>query len=230
MNSIDDQSIDLIITDPPYGVGFSKGFDDSLSHVTSHIAAWFQAMSRILKDGSHIYIFIPTVEVGLWVTEANKYFTLKNILSARTYTSGTYLKDNYYFNNQLVLFLHKGKGKKFKEYDIIPTSEAWFKDKRNKNPKPYTYAYPAFLPDKLYANTRGSKKKRHPAEKNPELIKFFIGVSSNPGDVVLDPFMGGGSTGIACAALNREFIGIELNPKYYNMATQRIKEVQNETN
>ena len=183
-------------------------------------------MHRVLKDGSHAYIYVPTIGIELFISTVVKYFNLKNIISARTYTSTTYLKSNFQYNNQLILFLHKGKGRNFNNYDFIKTSQSWLKDKRNKNPKPYTYSYPAFLPDLAFANTKGNgRTDRHPAEKNSELIKFFVGISSNEGDTVLDMFMGGGSTGIASAALNRDFIGIELNKKYYDIAIKRINEV-----
>jgi len=218
-----DESIDLIITDPPYGVGFSRGFDDSKEHVSRNIYNWLSSMWRVLKEGSHIYIFVPMLEIGMWVEASSNYFELKNILSGRAYTSQTYLKNNFQFNNQLILFLHKGKGKPFNNYDLFETSEAWFNDKRNKNPKKYTYSYPAYLPNKLFINTKSNGlEPRHPAEKNPELLKLFVAISSSEGDVVLDPFMGGCSTGIACKELNRSFIGFELNKDYFELAVSRV--------
>lgn len=227
IQSIKDNSIDLIITDPPYGVGFSKGFDDSTEYVEANIDNWFKQMYRVLKEGSHGYIYVPTIGIELFISTAVKYFTLKNIISGRTYTTNAHLKNNFQYNNQLILFLHKGKGRNFNNYDFIKTSQSWFEDKRNKNPKPYTYSYPAFLPDLAFANTKGNgRTDRHPAEKNIELIKFFIGISSDEGDIVLDMFMGGGSVGVASAALNRDFIGIELNKEYYDIAVRRINEVK----
>lgn len=227
IQSIKDNSIDLIVTDPPYGVGFNKGFDDSIGYVETNIDNWFKQMHRVLKEGSHVYVYVPTIGIELFMSIAIKYFTLKNIVSGRTYTSNGHLKNNFQYNNQLILFLHKGKGRNFNDYDFIKTSQSWFKDKRNKNPKPYTYSYPAFLPDLAFANTKGNgRTDRHPAEKSVELIKFFIGISSDEGDVVLDMFMGGGGVGIASASLNRNFIGIELNKEYYDIAVKRINEVK----
>ena len=226
MEKIASNSIDLIITDPPYGVGFSKGFDDSLEYVSSNIDKWFDEMYRVLKNGSHAYIFVPTKGIELFINSITRKFELKNIVSGRTYTTGTYLKNNFYYNNQLILFLHKGKGKSFNEYNFIKTSESWYKDKRNKNPKRYTYSYPAFLPDLAFANTKGNgRDNRHPAEKNPELIKFFVGISSKEGDIVLDPFMGGGSVGLASMALKRDFIGVEIGQEYFDIAESRLNEV-----
>ena len=63
----------------------------------------------------------------------------------------------------------------------------------------------------------------HNTEKPVELMKVLIENSSNEGDVVLDPFMGIGSTGVACKNTNRNFIGIELDESYFNIAKQRIE-------
>ena len=67
--------------------------------------------------------------------------------------------------------------------------------------------------------------KTHPTEKPVELMKILIENSSNKDDIVLDCFMGAGSTGIACIETNRNFLGIEIDKKYYDIAMERIKEV-----
>lgn len=66
------------------------------------------------------------------------------------------------------------------------------------------------------------KDKKHPSEKPIDLMKILINNSSNEGDIVLDPFMGSGTTGIACKQLNRNFIGIEIDDGYFNIAKERI--------
>ena len=66
--------------------------------------------------------------------------------------------------------------------------------------------------------------KQHPTEKPIELMKLYIENSSNQNDTVLDPFMGSGSTGVACKNINRNFIGIELDENYFNIAKKRIEE------
>ncbi|MDC1601962.1 site-specific DNA-methyltransferase, partial [Phocaeicola vulgatus] len=68
------------------------------------------------------------------------------------------------------------------------------------------------------------KLGKHPTQKPKLLLQHFIEILSNEKDVVLDPFMGSGSTGVVCELLNRNFIGFELDEKYYNIATQRILE------
>lgn len=63
----------------------------------------------------------------------------------------------------------------------------------------------------------------HPTQKPIDLLKYLIQTYTNPGDLVLDNCMGSGSTGVACVQLEREFIGIEINPEYFAIAEQRIK-------
>jgi site-specific DNA-methyltransferase (adenine-specific) len=72
-------------------------------------------------------------------------------------------------------------------------------------------------------NVRG---KLHPTQKPVELMKILIENSSNEGDVVLDPFMGSGSTGVACLNTNRNFIGIELDKNYFEIAKERLNDVE----
>ena len=72
------------------------------------------------------------------------------------------------------------------------------------------------------------KNKIHEAEKPVELLKELIELSSNKNDVVLDCFMGSGTTGVACKELNRNFIGIELDETYFNIAKTRIEETTSE--
>ena len=67
--------------------------------------------------------------------------------------------------------------------------------------------------------------KVHPTEKPEQLMKFYVENSSNDGDVVLDMFMGSGSTGVACLNTNRKFIGVEMNEGYFNIASERMEKV-----
>lgn len=70
------------------------------------------------------------------------------------------------------------------------------------------------------------KNKLHPTQKPIDLMKVLIENSSNEGDIVMDCFMGSGSTGVACLETNRGFIGIEIDKKYYDIAIERIKEIE----
>lgn len=67
----------------------------------------------------------------------------------------------------------------------------------------------------------------HPTEKPVSLMMEIIELFTNPGDTICDPFMGSGTTGVACVKLGRKFIGVELDPKYYAIACQRIQAAAN---
>ena len=70
------------------------------------------------------------------------------------------------------------------------------------------------------------RDRDHPNEKPVSLVEKFVGVHAQEGQMVLDPFMGSGTTGVACMNLGRKFIGIEIEPKYYDIACERIENAQ----
>lgn len=70
------------------------------------------------------------------------------------------------------------------------------------------------------------KNKLHPTQKPIDLMKVLIENSSNENDIVLDCFCGSGSTGVACLESNRNFIGCEIDKKYYDIAVERIQEIE----
>jgi site-specific DNA-methyltransferase (adenine-specific) len=74
-------------------------------------------------------------------------------------------------------------------------------------------------------NTNGPLRHgEHPTEKPISLMSELVGLFSNAGQTILDPFMGSGTTGVACVNLGRKFIGIEIEPKYFDIACRRIEE------
>jgi site-specific DNA-methyltransferase (adenine-specific) len=91
-------------------------------------------------------------------------------------------------------------------------------DKDWKNPSQHIYF------SRIKANSH--EKVDHPTQKPIKLLEHFIRAYTDKGDIVLDFTMGSGSTGVACKSLGRNFIGIELEEYYYNMAVERLKEVQ----
>jgi len=83
----------------------------------------------------------------------------------------------------------------------------------------------------FYAPRATTKEKgsnnNHPTVKPISLMEYLIGIYSNTGHLVLDPFFGSGTTGIACINLGREFIGIEKEEEYFNLSNERIREIEN---
>ncbi|MFA5731567.1 MAG: site-specific DNA-methyltransferase [Acidithiobacillus sp.] len=231
---IPDCSIDLIVSDPPYGTNRKNdGYDDSYDYVFSINDQWMYQMNRVLKEGSHIYLFVPTIHVDKWILSVRKYFTFKNLIATQCFVNNRFFtknNNNYCYDAQYIIFAHKGNGRILNHVNWIPTSKSWFHDKRNKNQKEFTYIYPNYIYyDLMRANLKanGQYKKLHQNEKNPELIAKFIEVSSNPNDVVADFFMGSGTTAIACLMTGRKYIGSELNLDHYNTTIERINNFKN---
>ena len=124
-------------------------------------------------------------------------FKIKNVLIwEKNNTSMGDLKGSYAPKYEMVIFAHKGR----------------------RELSGFRY------PDVLTAKRTGNKF--HATQKLVELIELFINNSSNIGETVIDPFMGSGSTGVACVKTGRNFIGMELDPGYFEVAQKRIEDAQ----
>ena len=91
--------------------------------------------------------------------------------------------------------------------------------------KTYTEKYPESI---LMYSSRAEKRGLHPTQKPVALFEYLIKTYTNPGELVLDNCMGSGTTGVACQHLNRNFIGIELDETYFNIAKNRIENAHEE--
>ena len=227
-------SIGAIVTDPPFGVGFHSNetsYDDSKDSVLPLIPGWFREWHRVLKDDSYLFLFCGIKNIENWIAEGKKAgFTFKNLIATRSFNNGAACSmKNFAFVMQPVLLFSKGNGRKFHEVNLFPTSKEWLEDHRNTNPKPFTYLYPNFIPTdvtygtEVFSNGADTKRVVHPNAKNVKLIEFFIEIATDAGETVLDPFCGGGSTGVAAMFAERRFIGIEKDEKFYKSALKRIE-------
>jgi DNA modification methylase len=82
------------------------------------------------------------------------------------------------------------------------------------------------LPDVRRAKWSSIKPHGHPAEKPEDLISWLVQISTKPGGVVVDPFMGSGTTGAAAVKVHRPFVGVEMDPGWFDIACRRIEEAQ----
>lgn len=219
MKDIPDNSIDLVVTDCPYHIVSGgctniprkdepSGIFNRRNTFTQKNAKsgklfdnndikfkdWLPDVYRVLKKGTHCYIMINARNLKELQQEAeNVGFKFQNII---IWNKGNATPNRYYLNAyEMILMLRKGKAKNINNMGCKNIIDI--------------------------KNIKGCKL--HPTEKPIELNKIFIENSSEMGDIVLDPFMGSGSTGVACKKLNRNFIGIEIDEKYFKIAKERIE-------
>lgn len=213
MAAIPSASVDLIATDCPYkivsGGCCTKNFDCGgvLSKHNPHIKSgklfgeneiafsdWLPEVFRVLKDGRHCYIMINGRNLAdLQACTEQVGFSFQNLL---VWDKGNKTPNRYYMQQvEFILMLKKGVSRTI------------------------TNAGTGNLLS--FKNPVGNKC--HPTEKPVGLMETLIANSSEPEWVVLDPFMGSGTTGVAAVNLNRHFVGIELDKGYFDIAQTRIK-------
>lgn len=166
-------------------------------HNDIKFSEWLPKIYRALKKDTHCYIYINPRNVKELQLEAEKVgFKYQQLIVWKKNNATT---NKYYLNSyELILMLRKGKAKNINN---LGTKNI------------------------LEINNILGGKKTHPTEKPVELNKILIENSSNEGDVILDPFMGSGSSGVACKELNRNYIGIEIDERYFDIAKSRIQNV-----
>lgn len=120
----------------------------------------------------------------------------------------------YMPNCEFAIFLYKGRARKISNCSSKAMIRCRQKDVSSQ-----------YIPSKYYAH--GVKPKSHPTEKPVALMEHWLTNSTNPGDLVLDPFMGSGSTLVAAAQTGRHAIGIEKNPMWFDVACARVAETMN---
>ena len=208
MGGIKDKSVDLIVTDPPYLMNYQSNrrkkedrFDKIKNDKGNYmlIQDYLEECHRIMKDNTAIYCFCSWHNIDFFKNEFEKHFKLKNILVWNKNNHGTGdLKGSYAPKHEFILFGHKGR--------------TLLREKR--------------IADVIDCPKISSNKLTHPTEKPQDLLEIFIKQSSDVGSIIFDGFMGTGSCGIAAKKLNRNFIGIELDEKYFNIAKNRLENIK----
>ena len=200
--------VDLILTDPPYNISvknnFStmnrKGIDFGEWDKGFDQLSWIKPACDMLKPSGSIIIFNNWLNFGKLADELEKNNCIvKNIIQWRKTNPMPKNRDRLYVTScEFAIWAVKGKGWTF-------------------NRQRDTYENTIFS----YAAPNG-KCRVHPTQKPVGLMEDLILIHSNKGDVVLDPFMGSGTTGVAALHTYRDFIGYELDEKYYQFAKDRI--------
>ncbi len=224
MKQIPDNSIDLVVTDPPYKIisgGVTKiptGNEPSgifnrrekrkdwsdnarsgklFNHNDIKFSEWLPEVFRVLKGKTHFYVMCNDRNMQEMLNECEKVgFKLVNIL---VWKKNNCTPNRYYMkNSEFIILFRKGGAKTI-----------------NKSGSKQCMDIPNIIGN-----------KQHPTEKPIELMKILIENSSQENEIVLDPFMGAGSTALACKESNRQFIGFELDKYYCDIANKRINNKQ----
>lgn len=212
-----DRPINCIIADPPYGVDFvsrraetpeGKGFvkevanDGDLASALALFDEVFTALAGHCADEAEAYIFTRWDIVGAW-------YELVNALEP---TTG--------FKYKMLLIWDKGvPGMGDIDCNWGCGHELILYCKRGRREMPYRRS------GIIHADKLGSKEHVHPTEKPVPLIERLIEMSTSPGDLVVDPFSGSGSTSVAAQRLGRDSVGIELDENYVNVARRRLEQL-----
>ena len=205
----DGVKVDMICTDPPYLINYKTGrrkdkthdFCKQIANDTNFelIKDIMPLLFELLNQGGAIYMFCNANHIDYFKQQIEQHFTLKNILIwVKNNWSAGDLKGAYAKQTEFILYAVKGR-------HILNGARDT---------------------DTLYYNRVVGNMQLHQNQKPVDLCKYLINKSSNENDTVLDCFMGSGSTGVACLQTNRNFIGIELEEKYYNIAKKRCSTYQ----
>ena len=205
----DGVKVDMICTDPPYLMNYKTGrrkdkthdFCKPIANDTNFelIKDIMPLLFELLNQGGAIYMFCNANHIDYFKQQIEQHFVLKNILIwVKNNWSAGDLKGAYAKQTEFILYAVKGR-------HILNGARDT---------------------DTLYYNRVVGNMQLHQNQKPVDLCKYLINKSSNENDTVLDCFMGSGSTGVACLQTNRNFIGIELEEKYYNIAKKRCSNYQ----
>lgn len=224
MKNIEEKTVSLIVTDPPYNLGnFMKNRDTNLKKMRDNFfgsAGWddmefeewsksmdtfFGAAARVMKKGGSMIVFMAIIKVETIIQLAEKYGFYYKTTGIWHKTNPMPRNMNLHFVNSTeawVYFTYKTRTGTFNNdgalfHDFIETSVTPMSERRH---------------------------GKHPTQKPEALMQHFVELLSNPDEWVLDPFMGSGTTGVVSKRTGRNFIGIELDKEYYDVASMRIQE------
>lgn len=205
--------VDAIITDPPYNIsrktnfntlkGASRnGMDFGEWDKDFDLTGYIQVMSKLLKENANVVIFNDWKNLCDIKKECEKNnITIKRCLVLNKSNPAPFNRDRMFVNDV-----------EFALWGIY-----------NSKNKPTNWTFNRENPvEKCVIDTTVQSSKLHPTMKDLKVISKLVRLLSNKNDTVLDPFMGSGTTGVACKNLNRKFIGIELDEEYFNIAQNRI--------
>ena len=234
-----DKSVDLIFADPPYNMqlkndlyrpnntkvdGVNDLWDkfDSFQDYDNFCISWLKECKRILKDTGTIWVigsYHNIFRVGNIMLNLG-YWILNDVIWYKTNPMPNFLGTR--FTNATETLLWCSKGEKYKKYTF---NYQLMKKYNNDIQMTSVWKIGICIGNERIKDENG--KKVHSTQKPEELLKRVILSTTKPNDIILDPFFGTGTTGAVAKKLNRNFIGIEKEDIYINVAQNRIKNIKN---
>ena len=212
LGQIPDNSIDLILTDPPYNIAqYSTGNINlpGRSALNNDLAEWdlipidpLPDFKRIIKPDGNIFVFTSYNLIGKWHEAFDSEFdTFQFFIWHKTNPAPKIFKNGFLNSCEMIACMWN-KGHKWN-----------FSDQRNMH---------NFFESPICMKPERLSEPKHPSQKPVRLLEHIVSIASNENDVVFDPFMGVGSTGVAALRNKRRFIGIEIEKSYFDAAEMRI--------
>lgn len=205
--------VDHIITDPPYSISKDnnfttlnnprKGVDFGTWDNNFDVCSWIKDYVSILDENGSIIIFCSYLFISYIIDELKKNnIDVKDVLLwKKTNPMPRNINRRYVQDTEFAIWGVKKNAK-------------WIFN------KPIDVPYLRSVYESGVVS--GSERTEHPTQKSLKVIEEIIKVHTNKDDIILDPFMGSGTTGVAALNTNRKFIGVEVNPKYFDIAVSRI--------
>lgn len=232
LKKMKDKSVQLIFADAPYNIGkdFGNNSDkwESVHDYIEWCKTWIDECMRVLSDTGTMYFMTATQHMPyLDVYVSENYNVLCRIIWAYD-SSRVQSKKIYGSLYEPILMINKNKKASyvFNHKDILVEAKTGAKrkliDYRKNPPQPYnTEKVPGNVWDFSRVRFKMGEYENHPTQKPEALLERIVKASSNPGDVVLDPFSGSFTTSAVAARLGRVGIGVDLNEEYYEIGLRR---------
>lgn len=232
LKKVKDKSIQLIFADAPYNIGKNFGNNkdkwESIDEYIDWCKTWIDECMRVLSDTGTMYFMTATQHMPyLDVFVSEKYNVLCRIIWAYD-SSGVQSKKIYGSLYEPILMVNKSKKASytFNYKDILVEAKTGAKrkliDYRKEPPQLYSSEK---VPGNVWNFNRVRFKmdeyENHPTQKPEALLERIVRASSNPGDIVLDPFSGSYTTSAVAVRLGRIGVGIEINEEYYEIGLRR---------
>jgi DNA modification methylase len=213
-------SVDLVIADPPYNLGKDYGNNQDSRDWRAYTAftnAWLTQAIRVLKPTGALYVFMGVRFISRLFLMLEEEFQLHfNGWITWHYTQGMGRKRGFSPRHEDILYFTKSAAFTF-NLEAVRVPQKFFRLRNNMKG-----ANPGDVWQFSHVHYCSAEREAHPTQKPEGLIERIIRSSSNPGDLVLDPFVGSGTSCRVADVLGRRWIGMDINPDYVAMSQRRI--------